>query len=226
VLVVVLAFVLGGLAVALLYRFDVLGGSSSGSTVAGSGVPATEVRQVAPFDGVELAGSNNVLIRVGGKQSVVVRADDNLVGRVTTRVQSGTLVIGNTAGSFTTKSPMSVVVDVPSLEALTLDGSGNIEVNGIRAENLQVSLPGSGTFTGSGSVTRLDVSVSGSGTVRFAELVAADVRAVVSGSGSIFVTAADSLDATVSGSGAILYGGHPQDVKKSVTGSGAIVGSS
>jgi hypothetical protein len=33
-----------------------------------------------------------------------------------------------------------------------------------------------------------------------------------------------SLDASVSGSGAILYAGNPQDVTKSVTGSGTIAG--
>jgi hypothetical protein len=46
----------------------------------------------------------------------------------------------------------------------------------------------------------------------------------VSGSGSIFVTATKSLDASVSGSGAILYVGSPKQVTKSVTGSGAITG--
>jgi len=52
-----------------------------------------------------------------------------------------------------------------------------------------------------------------------------DVRADVSGSGSIFLTATRSLDASVSGSGAILYTGSPQHVTKSVTGTGAITGS-
>ena len=108
---------------------------------------------------------------------------------------------------------------------MTLSGSGNIVVGGIEAESLEVTLPGSGTLTGSGTATRLDVTVGGSGTVQFTRLVANDVRAVVSGSGSIFVTATKSLDASVSGSGAILYVGNPQDVTKSVTGTGAITGS-
>ena len=226
-LVAILAFLLGGLTVALLYHFDVFGGSSSSSSPAteGSGVPATQARDVAAFDSVELAGSNNVVIRVGEKQSVLVKADDNLLDRVTTDVQSGKLVIANTPGSLTTKSPMSVEVDVPTLDALTLTGSGNIVVNGIEAESLEVTLPGSGTLTGSGSATRLDVTVSGSGTVQFTRLVANDVRAVVSGSGSIFVTATKTVDASVSGSGAVLYAGNPQDVTKSVTGTGAITGS-
>ena len=222
-LVAILAFVLGGVAVALLYQFDVFEGSSN-STTPGSGVPATQVRDVAAFNSVELAGSNNVVIRVGEKQSVVVRADDNLLDRVTTEVQSGKLVIANTPGSLTTKSPMSVEVNVPTLDALTLSGSGNIVVNGIETQSLEVALPGSGTLTGSGAATRLDVTVSGSGMVQFTRLVANDVRAVVSGSGSIFVTATKSLDASVPGSGAILYQGDPQLVTKSVTGTGAITG--
>jgi hypothetical protein len=60
--------------------------------------------------------------------------------------------------------------------------------------------------------------------VQFTRLVADDVRAVVSGSGSIFVTATESLDGSVSGSGAILYTGNPPDVTRNVTGTGAITG--
>jgi len=201
----------------------VFGGSSS-STTEGSGIPATEAREVAAFGSVQLAGSNNVVIRVGEKQSVVVRADDNLLDHVTTEVQSGELVIGNTPGGFTTKSPMCVEIGVPTLSGLTLSGSGNIDVEGIEAESLTVSLPGSGMVTGGGAATRLDVTVDGSGTVQLTQIAANVVRAVVGGSGSIFVTATSGLDASVSGSGAILYAGNPQDVTKQITGTGAITG--
>lgn len=224
-LVAILAFVLGGLVVALLYRADVFGGSSTSTTAGGSGVAATQVRHVSAFDGVELAGSNNVVIHVGAKQSVVVRADANLLDRVTTEVKSGKLVVGNTPGSFRTKRTMRVEVTVPALNALTLSGSGNIVFDGVDAQTLDVTLPGDGTLTGNGTATRLDVSVGGSGTVLFTRLVARDVRAVVSGSGSIFVTATASLDAAISGTGSILYAGNPQDVTQRVTGTGSITGS-
>jgi hypothetical protein len=97
-------------------------------------------------------------------------------------------------------------------------------VDGVAAKRLEVTLPGSGTFTGSGIATQLAVTVGGSGSVQFTRLVARDVRAVVSGSGSVFVTATGRLDASVSGSGSILYARSPQDVTKSVTGTGAIAG--
>ena len=226
VLVAALAFLLGGLTVVTLYHFDVLGGTSdsAGSATEGSGVAATQAREVAAFQSIDLAGSNNVMIRVGEKQSVVVKADDNLLDRVTTEVRSGTLVIANTPGSFTTKSPMGVEIGLPAVDALTLSGSGNIVVTGVEAERLAVHLPGSGTLAGDGTATRLDVTVDGSGTVQLTRLVASDVRADVSGSGSIFVTATKRLDASVSGSGAILYAGSPPNVTSNITGSGAITG--
>jgi putative autotransporter adhesin-like protein len=49
------------------------------------------------------------------RRSVVVKADDKPLNRVTTDVKSGALVIGKTSGSLTAKSPMSVEVNVPSL---------------------------------------------------------------------------------------------------------------
>jgi Putative auto-transporter adhesin, head GIN domain len=219
----ILAFGLGGLAVALLYHFDVFGSSSS-STAEGSGVAATQVRHLPVFSSVELAGSNNVYISVGGKQAVVVRADDNLLDRVTTKVRSHNLVVANAPGNFTTESPMRVDVTVPTLAAVTLSGSGNVIVHGVQARELEVTLPGSGTLVGSGRATRFDITVSGSGTAHFTRLIANQVRALVSGSGSIFVTATTRLDATVTGTGAILYSGNPGRVTKHVTGTGAITG--
>ena len=198
---------------------------SSNDIVEGSGRPAAETREVGAFSSVELAGSNNVVIRVGEQQSVVVKADDNLLDHVTTEVESGRLVIDNT-GNFATKSPMSVEIGVPTIDALTLSGSGNIVADGLDVESLCATLPGSGTLTGSGTAERLDVAVGGSGSVQFTQLVAADVHADVGGSGTISVTATDHLAAAVSGSGAILYAGNPSDVATSVTGTGVITAGS
>jgi Putative auto-transporter adhesin, head GIN domain len=214
-LAIVVVLVLAAVVVALLAR-----GGSSSSGVQGSGVAATQSRVLATFSSLDLAGSNNVTVDVGGRQSVVVHADSNLMRYVTTRVVAGTLVIGTT-GSFTTKSPMSVEVSVPSLTAVRLSGSGEISVNGIDAPRLTVALPGSGALYAGGTVTQLDVTLDGSGLAQLDNLVARDVRAVVTGSGLIRVTATANLNAAVSGSGAIIYSGNPQ-VTSSVTGSGAV----
>ena len=120
---------------------------------------------------------------------------------------------------------MSVEVTVPTLTALTLTGAGNIAVDGIENESLEVSLSGSGNLAGSGAAKRLEITLGGSGNVQFAHVVADEARAIVSGNGNIFVTATRSLDGSISGDGAIVYTGSPQNVTKSVTGTGAITGS-
>jgi hypothetical protein len=211
------------LAIVLLVRYDVFQRSSGSSSVHGSGVAATESRSLATFSGVELAGSNNVTIHVGAKQSVIVHADDNLLQRVTTRVKAGIVVIGNTPGSFTTKRPMSVEIGVPSLRTLNLTGSGVVSATGVAARSLTVTMSGSGVLVATGRAARLDVTVSGSGDAQLASLAARDVRAVVSGSGRILVTAAESLDAAVPGSGVVVYSGNPAHVATSVTGVGAVM---
>jgi len=194
-----------------------------GAGLVGSGTAAAQTRHLAAFSGVDLAGSSTVTIRAGGRQSVVVHADDNLLGQVTTQVHGTTLVIG-TRGSFTTNSPMRVQISVPSLEAVTLSGSGSgaITAGNIQARRLSVRLSGSGVVRASGTVTRLDVSLGGSGDAQLGQLVARDVHAVLAGSGRIVTRAANTLQASVPGSGTIVYSGNPAHVTRSITGSGAI----
>ena len=198
------------------------GSRPQGTGTQGSGISAAQTRTVGRFSGLDLAGSSPVTVVVGAPQSVVVHADSNLLGDVTTRVVSGTLVIGTT-GSFTAHSPMSVDVSVPALTALRLSGSGLMSVTGIKAPALTVTLSGSGLLSATGTATRLDVTLDGSGKAQLDQLTASDAHAVLSGSGVIQVTATTSLDAAVPGSGVIFYGGNPPQVATSVTGSGAVM---
>lgn len=195
---------------------------SSTTALQGSGLAVTQVRTLPPFHAVELAGASEVTVRVGQRQAVEVRADDNLVNRLTTEVRSGALVI-DTRGSFSAVSPMTVSVAVPTLDAVTLSGSGAVRIEGVEQQELQVQLPGDGLVVVAGRVDRLRASLGGTGDAQLQDLVASDVVATVPGTGRLVVNATRSLDASVSGTGAIFYTGNPSDVKQSVTGTGAIV---
>lgn len=208
-------------ALVLVVRHGDFSFSSSSSTTRGSGVPATETRELASFSGIELSGSNNVNVTVGGAQKVVVSADDNLLHHITTVVRNGRLVIDDT-GSFSTSAPMRVDVTVPSVDTLRLTGSGVITAAPVAATKLALVLSGSGVLRVRGTVDQLDVSLGGSGDAELGGLVARAAHTVVSGSGRILVNATSSLDAHVSGSGSIVYTGHPPQVTNDVTGSGAI----
>jgi Putative auto-transporter adhesin, head GIN domain len=201
------------------------GGSSSDSTIAlqGSGIAATVTRQVPAFDAVVLAGTNNVTVHVGGRRTVVVRADDNLIRLVTTEVRAGKLLVAD-HGSFTTKTPMSVEVTVPTLAAVSLSGSGGVAVDGVEAARFRASLSGSGVLTVTGTARRLEASLEGSGVLALQGLESRDARATVSGSGRLQVQATGTLHASVPGSGVIFYRGNPKRVIKSATGTGTILG--
>jgi hypothetical protein len=132
------------------------------------------------------------------------------------------LVIGTTPGNLSARSPMFVAVTLPAVDRLRLQGDGNIVVTGIHSRRLIVALPGNGTIDASGRTTRLDVTIGGEGTALLRGLVSRDVNAALSGDGSIMLTATHDLRAMISGSGTILYGGDPAHVARTVTGSGTI----
>ena len=209
----------------LLVRFEVVEDSSTPASVHGSGVTTVQSRELPPFTSVELSGSNEVHITVGGEQAVVVSADDNLIDRVTTNVVFGRLVVGNRPGSFTTEAPMRVDVTVPSLDGLALPGEGVITASGIRARILTVTLPGTGAIHASGVAKQLSVELGGTGDAELHGLAAREVSAILSGTGRIVVTATNSLDASVPGTGTIVYAGDPATITRSITGTGTIVAS-
>jgi Putative auto-transporter adhesin, head GIN domain len=191
------------------------------ATSRGSGVALTEHRDLAPFATVELAGANNVFVRVGPAQSVAVTADDNLLDRVTTTVRGGNLVIAD-HGSFTTQAPMTVAISVPSLDGVTLSGSGTVIVEAVTATEFSADLSGTGTLTASGTVDHLTTVLSASGTIDLQHMIAHDVIARLEGTGDINVHATSTLDATLTGTGSIIYSGSPS-VTTHNTGTGSII---
>ena len=219
-LAVVAVLVLAAILVMLLV--DRIFDSKSSPARTGSGVAATQARSLPQFTGVDLAGDNNIIVHVGARQSVIIHADSNLLRRVTTQVRSGRLVIGTTPGNLSAKTPMFVTVSVPSLDALTLQGAGNITVTGVNSQSLRVALPGSGNIDAAGTTARLDVTISGEGTARLPGLIARDVNASLTGDGTIMLNATHSLNASVSGSGTILYGGNPPHATTTVSSNGTI----
>jgi hypothetical protein len=213
----------------------------------GSGRPATETRAVGEFEAISTAGSIDIVVRQGAKESVEVTADDNLLPLVETTVESGsrgrTLSIRTQRGaSFHTRSPMRVTVTVVKLSAIASSGSGNVEVQalttpalklsiagssdavmrGLKTTTLEIGISGSGDVKVDGTATQVRVSIAGSGNAALSELVADDVTVSIAGSGDANVTANKSLDVRVAGSGDVIYGGNAPQVHSKIAGSGSV----
>jgi hypothetical protein len=195
--------------------------SCNPNAIHGSGIAKTESRAMASFSKIDLAGSPDVEVAIGPAASVAVTADDNILSIIETTVEGDTLRI-ESKGSYNTSLGVKVKITVPTLDGVSVSGSGDIHVTGLKAGEMEAGVTGSGDVTLNGVVDRLRAHITGSGDLRAGELGAKDVRVTVTGSGDATVHATEELDASVTGSGDVRYSGNPPQVRKNVTGSGDI----
>jgi hypothetical protein len=191
------------------------------NAVSGSGVSKTESRSVGSFSKIELSGSPDVEVAVGSPMSVSVTADDNILPLVETKVSGDTLDI-DSKGSYNTHIGVTVKITAPTLEGVSVSGSGNIHVTGLKGDEMEAGITGSGNVDLSGAVGRLKAHITGSGDLKANDLSAKHVKVSVTGSGDATIQATEELDASVTGSGDVHYSGNPPEVRKNVIGSGDV----
>lgn len=187
----------------------------------GSGTLASVERALPDFDRIELRSAENLEVRIGPKAALKLSGDDNLLDLIETRVEAGKLLV-DARGSYRTKTPIRVEVQLPRLAALELLGSADARIEGLAGGTLDLELNGSGSIEASGEVEDLDVEVNGSGDARLGQLKARKVEADLNGSGDILVFAVETLQADINGSGDIRYRGSPAKVESEVNGSGDV----
>ncbi|MBN1965566.1 MAG: DUF2807 domain-containing protein [Anaerolineae bacterium] len=232
--------VLFALAALLTTGCDALIASTGGTR--GSGNVISETRDVSGFTVIELNTSGNAVVTVGDVDSLTIEAEDNILPLLTSEVRNGVLVLGTEPNSsFSSTRNIIYTITVANLDAVTLNGSGNltagtlageqmvIAVNGsgsvdiadVSGNDLTVTISGSGSVTVAGSVTSQDVHILGSGGYNGFDLASNSATIVTDGSGNAQVNVADTLDATSNGSGSVIYAGGPQ-VNAATNGSGDV----
>ena len=216
---------------------------SGGRRVDGSGKVAEEARALTPFTAVVVTGPVEVRMKAADSERVVVRADDNIVPLIETRVDDGgRLVIGVKDGaSFRTRNRMSAEVSFRELSSVLISGSGDLRADRVKAsifettirgsgdvviesldsDAVALSIAGSGDFTAAGRTAKLGVVIVGSGDVRAEKLEAREAAVRIRGSGDARVHAVESLQVDIAGSGDVRYRGQPVVTKK-VAGSGEV----
>jgi hypothetical protein len=212
-----------GLAVLMLSVMACSTVSINPNRVIGSGNVISETRRVNGFDSIDLQGSGSVHVTFGTDEQVIIKADDNIVPLIETKVTGSKLIIRTKSNTnITTENDIRIDVTMNSLQDVVLSGSGSIDVPDLSAQSVSVSLPGSGMITMTGKADHVDIRLAGSGNIYCDGLQARSVVINLPGSGNITAFASESLDARLMGSGNISYKGNPSQVSKSVTGSGSI----
>jgi hypothetical protein len=188
--------------------------------------------QVGAFDRVELAGSQNVIVKVGGAPSAYAEGDTGLLERIEVKVENGILKIGQKKGKWSfgwssDNRPITVHVTAPSLRgadvagsgdmkidtvqgdqfAAGIAGSGELEVGSLRTKSASFSIAGSGGVSAAGTAETADFSIAGSGDVRAGGLEVRRAKVSIAGSGNVEAKAMETADISIMGSGDAVIAG-------------------
>jgi len=188
---------------------------------------AEQVRAAAPFTSINVQGPISVTVDAGtAQQSLRVRGSDKFLNTVISEVVNGELRIRMRDKNFnsinTNHDDQRILISMPQLRAFAAEGAGEIKLNNIQGERLDVNYRGAGSMEIKGKVNTFTMTAEGVGEVDSKALIAnnADIR--FRGIGDVKVYAKDKLDVSVQGMGSLSYYGKPRTVNKSVAGLGSV----
>lgn len=199
---------------------------SYAATVTASGKLVEQSRPVGDFQSIRSEGAWSLDVKVGPPPSLKIKADDNLLPLIETRVDKGELSIRfkdeSHSISLKNSSTLRIEVTVPKLTAYQHEGAGKTVFHGLNGGPFAINYEGAGLITASGQVERLSVQASGAGSLDLDQLKARHVTVSLAGVGTVSVYASESLTAAVDGIGSLTYYGKPAKLSKAVSGIGSI----
>ncbi|UJH66402.1 head GIN domain-containing protein [Allomuricauda sp. SCSIO 65647] len=181
----------------------------------------SEMRQVGEFTKLKSTGVFDVTITQGIGQSVEITADDNIIGRVRTKVVNGELRLELSDDSYRNIT-LRANITVEQLNGLKNSGTGNIVAQNVESNNFSISNSGDAEIVISGVANGLDCFNEGVGDIKGFNFLVNDADLEIRGSGSIEISCASTLDVEITGSGDIFYKGNPS-VDADIEGSGKVI---
>src|SRR5258706_14328801 len=107
--------------------------TGKGPHIAGSDNVIEQPRALTGFDGLVINGPVDVELKAGAVEKVVVRADDNIVPLVETRVEGGKLLVGAVPhASFRTSNKVQVTVTFKEIKSIAVHSSGDVRADRIK----------------------------------------------------------------------------------------------
>lgn len=184
-----------------------IGGDDTTPGIPAQGTGGTRTYAAQGFSQIDLAGSDQVDVRVGPGFSVRADGDSELLDHLKITLDGDTLRIGRfrTSGWSWRGGHARISVTLPALAAVSVAGSGSVAVDQVRGDRFKGRGAGSGSLTvASMQVGQADLSLAGSGSAKLAGT-------------------ARGLSVRIAGSGGVDAGGlHAQQADVSITGSGSV----
>jgi hypothetical protein len=204
-----------------------LGAKARESEGRGGGETTQRTYELSGFDSIGLAGSQDVIVTVGGPHSVRAEGHSEVLERLELKVEGGTLKIGTrrasdwSIGWSRDRPKTTIYVTLPAIRSAAVAGSGDMRVDRVQGDRFEASIAGSGdieigqmqvdeakfSVAGSGNIKaagtaqRSAVSIAGSGDVDVGDVQVRTASASVAGSGDIRIHASETADISIIGSG-------------------------
>lgn len=190
---------------------------------------------VTTFDRIRVDGPFEVHVTVDNTSGprATASGDDKALSSVELSIQGSTLIVrkGNLGWNGPGKTPVVVNLTMPLLRAasvigggklalagklrndrieFTLTGAGSIDAQGIDAQDVIVTLIGTGNIALAGQTAHARLLTNGNGTIAAFPLSVGDLIVRLDGPGQTEVTARFNADVTTVGLGAIRVAGKPR----------------
>ncbi len=189
--------------------------------IRGNGKIKTEERPVTDFNRVDAGGFCEMEWHPGAP-SLSITTDENLLPRITTRMDGKKLEIEMKEGPMAPTDGIKIVITSPALNQAELSGAVELTARQLSGATFALQTSGAAKVTLTGKVNRLLADMTGASKLMASDLPADDVELSVTGAGKADVTASNSLRAAITGAGKVVYGGNPKTVDKRITGAGKI----
>lgn len=181
----------------------------------GSGVGSKAVRTPPPFSKLKVGGNVRAEVEIGKPPSLELLGEDNLLPRVTSRVEAGTLVI-TPEGVLKTSQPLVARITAPSLDAVELVAAATGFVRGVKSEHFTVRLGGGASVDVDGSSQTVEVVARSAARADLRDLKAARAHVTTSEAARAELGQVEVLEANQKGPSLITYQGSPEIKRTSV----------
>ncbi|MFN8256974.1 MAG: head GIN domain-containing protein [Bacteroidales bacterium] len=201
-------------------------------------------RKLPAFNELNLSIKAEVYVKQGSTQKVEIQASEKYLKLLETEVKGNSLNIKWSEWNLMVSEKIKIFITMTDVNALKVSGSGDIyaqgvilttdidlavsgsgkvQVDDLKAENISSSISGSGDIliNGTNTAGKLNASISGSGNIKAQDLPVRNVEVAISGSGDCNVNAVENLRARISGSGDVYYKGRAV-IDGKISGSGSI----
>ena len=184
----------------------------------------TQTYKLQPFEKVEMTCVGHVeIIQDESKSGTVeLTAPDNYIELYKFESKDKELRIGFRKSNINiTTKKVKIRVYTSDLIELRNSGAASISMDSLDTDRLEIVNSGVGSINISGITDDVEIINSGVGSINSEKLKALNVKASVSGVGSITCYASERIEGRVSGVGSLKYAGNPKkkDNKRSGVGS-------